>query len=296
MLGFLAFSVALWLALDARAHRGRARAARIAGVLAALALGAFSVASFALWTKVIARLLLPAGLVFCALWVATIIALHTGRRRMAAAAGAALLLQVVAGNAWLGETLLARLEAPYIAAVPDPMQEGPFDAVFVLGGGTTIDDTGRVYLSRAGDRLVLGARLWHAGRTPTLVTSGGSPPGSGQPRNAAAETTLMWTQLGVPEEAIVQLPEPWNTSRELAAYRELIDERGWERVGIISSAWHLRRVEVHMTRQGIEATLLPADVRGAPFWNGFDSFVPVGPGFDVVHRGCWEYLGALVGR
>lgn len=296
MLGFLSFSAALWLLLAARRTAGRARWLRFAGAALVFALGLTTVPGVALWSKVVARLVLPAGLVFCALWVATLVLAHERRALAATGCGALLLLHAIAGNAWLGELLLQRLERPYTEAVPDPLSEGPFDAVFVLGGGTTIDASGRVFLSRSGDRVTLGARLYHAGRTSTLVASGSTPPGATIPRDAAAETAGHWRELGVTDDAILQISSPWNTSGEVREYAALIEERGWDNVAIVTSAWHLRRVEAHMERHQLSATLLPADVRGNPEWRGFETVVPVGAGFELMHRACWEYLGAFVGR
>jgi uncharacterized SAM-binding protein YcdF (DUF218 family) len=300
MLSFALFSLAAWwllTAIDARRsaeHRRRALAALAAAAVATIVGAAAASPSLALDAKILGRLAMPAGLVFLALWLTTIVHAHQRALRPALASALTLLAYMAAGNVWLGASLVAPLEAPYVHA--NPLDEPPFDAVFVLGGGTSIDPQGRVYLTRAGDRLALGARLYHTGRTPLLVASGSSPPGTENPRNAAAESALVWTQLGVDPDAILTLPGPTNTSEELRAYADLIRERGWTRVGLVSSAWHLPRVMRNAQRVGLDVTPLAADRRGIATWSGFESLVPTGSGFDLVHRAAWERVGVLVGR
>ena len=300
MLAFALFSLAGWALLTALAaarrpaHRTRALAALAVGALTASLAAAMASPSLALDAKIVGRLAMPAGLVFLALWATTIAHAHRRASLAATASGVTLLLYMAAGNVWLGAALVAPLEAPFVQT--DPLLESPFDAIFVLGGGTSIDPQGRVYLTRAGDRVALGARLFHAGRTPILVASGSSPPGTEHPRDAATESARIWSQLGVPPDAIIKLPAPTNTSEELRAYAALASERGWHRVGLVSSAWHLPRVMRNAERVGLEATPLAADRRGIATWSGFETLIPTGAGFDLVHRGVWERLGVAVGR
>jgi uncharacterized SAM-binding protein YcdF (DUF218 family) len=300
MLAFALFSLAGWALLTALAaarspaQRARALAALGVGAGAALLAALTASPSLALDAKIVGRLAMPAGLVFLALWATALVHAHRRAPLAAAASGLTLLLYMAAGNVWLGAALVAPLEAPYVQT--DPLNAAPFDAVFVLGGGTSIDPQGRVYLTRAGDRVALGARLYHAGRTPILVASGSSPPGTEHPRDAATESAEMWVGLGVPSDAIVKLPAPTNTSEELRAYAALATERGWQRVGLVSSAWHLPRVMRNAERVGLDATPLAADRRGIATWAGFETLVPTGAGFDLVHRGVWERLGVAVGR
>ena len=98
------------------------------------------------------------------------------------------------------------------------------------------------------------------------------------------------------DEAILTLSQPRNTREEVAAYRELVERRGWQRVGLITSGFHLRRAMRLADAAGLEVVALPAESRGPPAWEGLMSVIPSGAGFYRVHRASWEVLGAAVGR
>jgi len=195
----------------------------------------------------------------------------------------------------VGDWLLAQIEAPYREI--DPLQGPTLDAVVVLGGGTASVD-GRPRLDLAGDRVLLGAQLHRIGRTKRLVTTGSSIPALGPPRDLTDETAAIWRSLGVPEDAIVRLPEPKNTRQELDAVKAWVEtSTSVQTIGLVTSAWHLGRALAQAERVGLEVQPLPADVRGGsePGRN-LQDYIPAGPGFEQVHRATWELLGRAVGR
>ena len=170
------------------------------------------------------------------------------------------LLLAVLGNPWTGMLLMAWLEREMRPI--DPLAQGPFDAVIVLGGGTVTAPNGQAELLGAADRVAIGARLFLAGRTPWLVTSGSAnrelyP----QQRSPAENTTQIWTDLGVPAERIVQIPG-LDTEGEMIALAKLAQERGWHKLGVVTSAWHLPRALNLAKRHGVDVAPLPADFRG----------------------------------
>jgi uncharacterized SAM-binding protein YcdF (DUF218 family) len=244
--------------------------------------------------KFVGACLMPAGLVWLGLLAFSRVLAQRVGRPFAGAALALWLLYTVAGNAWFGSAVLARLQRGYSAL--DPFDQGQFDAVLVLGGGVDARDDGKPMLTAAGDRVVLAVRLFRAGKTPKLVTSGPylSLPGGGATSTAAA-TAALWRQLGVPEESIVLLEGPRTTTDEVLALKTAARERGWRRVGMLSSAWHLRRAMGLCRRYGVEVTPLPSDAVRLPQvrlrW-----LVPQDIGFFQVQAACWELLGALAGR
>jgi uncharacterized SAM-binding protein YcdF (DUF218 family) len=244
--------------------------------------------------KFVGACLMPAGLVWLGLLAfARVLAERVGRH-FAGAALALWLLYTLAGNAWFGSAALMWLQRGYVGL--DPFGQGQFDAVLVLGGGVDVAGDGRPMLTAAGDRVVLAVRLFRAGKTPLLVTSGPYVPlpGGGATSTAAA-TAAIWRQLGVPDENIALLEGPRTTSDEVLALKKAVPERGWRRVGVLTSAWHLRRAMRLCRRSGIEVTPLAADAVRLPQvrlrW-----LVPQDIGFFQVQAACWELLGALAGR
>jgi uncharacterized SAM-binding protein YcdF (DUF218 family) len=245
--------------------------------------------------KALAFLLMPAGLAWLMLIAVTVVAWIRAGRLLGLLASGALALFTMAGNAWVGDWLIGTLEQQ----IPALDLEGfaPCDAVFVLGGGTEVSDANGPQLSNGGDRIALAARLWHAGKAKRLVASGSSIGAMETERDLAAETAALWRGLGVAPEAIIQIPPGRvNTTQEIAAYATLIRERGWTRVGLISSAWHLPRALRLCRAQNLDLIPVGADRRGrfrswSPIW-----LIPQNHGFERVQHACWEYLGMISGR
>lgn len=242
-------------------------------------------------SKSIARMLLPLGLLWLSLVVVTLLRLI--KKQRAAAALLLLLTVTLLGSEPLGQQLMEALEAPYQS---DPFGEEALDAVVVLGGGAQEAPHAHHELGPSGDRIFLGARLWHAGKTPLLVTTGTPIEGFQRPFDSLAATTTMWREVGVPAAAIVQVTGTRTTSEEAAAVAKLARERGWQRIGLVTSAWHLRRAERLFASRGVSVVPLAADHRGAPTWDGIYSLIPVGNGAYLQQKAAWEWLGAAVGR
>jgi uncharacterized SAM-binding protein YcdF (DUF218 family) len=245
--------------------------------------------------KTLGLLAMPVGLLWLFLLASAGFCLLRKQRLAAALFLVAALSYALAGNVYLGSALMARLESgiPPVAAA----SAAPFDAVCVLGGGTEGDGLGGAEASQAGDRIVLAARLWHAGKARLLVTSGMSRDSLGSVRNLGEETRTLWRGLGVPDAAILVVAEPcWNTRDEILADRRLQLQHGWKRVGLLSSAWHLPRALALARKAGLTATPLGADWDGRPHPFQLQLLVPQAEGFRKVQRACWEFLGRRLGR
>lgn len=301
MLSTLLFGAALVLALVAAALHERSgrwrRPLRPLLYLLAPAAAAASLASAPSWAiveKLLTAVAVPAGALWVAVFVLAWWLLLRGRRRQAAVALVAWAAFSIAGNVWIGQAMLAWLEAGYASAPPGVR----FDAVLVLGGGSDVTPWGSPQLGTAGDRLRVGAELFAGGRTPVLVSSGSSIAELTQQeeRDVARETAALWRQMGVPAGAIVQVPGPKNTSEEIAALAGLVRSRGWRQVGLVTSASHLRRAMRLAERHGLRATPIAADVRGQLQPASIVALVPSGSGFHSVQVASKEMAAALIGR
>lgn len=264
------------------------------GPLLAFVIAAFLLPGGMVLQKVLGHLIMPAGLLWFGWLTLTLIAWHRGQRGTTAAMLGLWCLSSVLGSDYVGASWLRWLQKDYVDI--NPMEQAPFEAIFVLGGGTETTDVGLPQLTHFGDRVALGARMYHRGLTPILVASGRSIHGIGPRRDLARETRDIWMQLEVPQEAIITISEPRNTSEEVRAYSEMIGERGWSRVGLITSAWHLRRALRNCEDLGIEMHPLPAGQCSRPTWQGMMSVIPYGRGLYSVHLAAWETVGYLVGR
>lgn len=288
LLGVAALALAWWAAAP-EAPRWRWAAPVVAVAAAVLTSGSFIIVE-----KTIGRLIMPTG----ALWALGYLVVLVSRRRGAKTSArwglAFWLTLTVVGNHWLGGVLLGWLESDYITVKPSKM-----DAVWVLGGGTAESPAGGVQLGPSGDRVARAARLYHAGHTPLLVASGTAIAGLDQPepRDLTEETATLWKQMGIPEAAIVQIRGSHNTRTEMQDLAREAPARGWQKVGLVTSGWHLRRAMAHAPSvQGVEIIPLGADWRGGPPTFSLAGLVPDGHGFYAVRLAAWELVGAAVGR
>ena len=245
--------------------------------------------------KLIALLAMPAGFLWLLLLLASLFCFCKKRKPFGSFLLAMALLYACAGNVHLGTALMARLES----SIPqvDPATTDPFEAVFVLGGGSEEDPSGRPELSPSGDRIYLAARLWHLGKARLLVASGTSRDSHRGLRNGGEETRALWRGLGIPDSAILVVQEPcWITQDEIAAYRRLQERHGWKRMALVSSASHLPRAMALARRAGLAVVPLGADWRGRSRAFQLMDLAPHADGFRDVQRACWEFLGRWVGR
>ena len=298
MISLIATTVAIWLvwivfARSAAATKGR----RWRNALVAVAAVVIAVAAWPggmVLRKTLVQLAMPCGVVWLLLAGLALAAWHARHRRLAASIAAAWVLFSLAGNAWVAGAMFAWLEGEYAPIVP--LEKGPFEAVVVLGGGTSTAPNREPQLSAGGDRVRLGAALYLAGRAPHLICTGTRIAGvSRNPNDPAEEVARLWQQLGVPRERITQLPGR-TTSEEMIALRRFLEQRNWRRVGLVTSAAHMRRALRLAHREGLRLDPLPADFVTQPSaFNGL-SIIPDGATLLRTHLGCKEILAGWLGQ
>ena len=245
--------------------------------------------------KYFGRLAMPLGLVWLALLFLALHQLMRGSRRLGLVVLGLFAALWLACNTLVGSWLIYALERDYHG--PLPLDE-PYDAVMVLGGGTTSTPAGPK-LTFSGDRVATAARLYHAGKTTRVICSGyaiAALSSDGQGRSLGDESRVILNELGIDAGAIDVLDDPRNTSEEIAALAALIEARGYGRVGLVTSAWHMRRAMRHAARHELALTPLVADFRGGRRGPNILDLLPNGNGAFLVRSGAWELLGMAVGR
>jgi uncharacterized SAM-binding protein YcdF (DUF218 family) len=250
---------------------------------------------FVFLSKLLSPLVYPLGLALL-LWVAGAILRRTGRERAgnrSLVAGAAVVL--LASQPLVGATLLGSLESHAPAAPAASYPE--VDAVVVLGGITASPKGPRleVEVNEGFDRLLHGQRLLQAGRAPVLLLAGGGIrylTGTSLPE--AERMARLAAQMGLPRERLLLETRSRNTYENGLYAAQLLRERGWSRILLVTSASHMRRAEGVFRKQGLEVIAAPTD---------FDivsrPFVPMRLMPDVTAlqqttRATKEYVGLFV--
>ena len=176
------------------------------------------------------------------------------------------------------------------------------DAVVLLGGYAVRNELGTPQVSTDGQRLVTTARLWHSGKTKTIICTGSAHLGDNHPSILGRE---LLTSLGVPEGVIFEVPGE-NTNQEMQSLRAFFAKppRDWsqivgsggDRIALVTSAYHLSRALRLAQTQDLEFIPIPCGFSGAEgHWTPQLLIPNVGAGKRMANV-CKSYLAYLVGR
>lgn len=147
------------------------------------------------------------------------------------------------------------------------------DAIVVLGGGVGATREGMPYPEcySAADRAVMAARLYHAGKAPLIIPTGGGAP--------MAEKPLL-EAMGVPARAILCEKAARDTAENASKTFALLRARGCKKALVVTSAWHLPRAMMLFKAPDLtfipvgcdyEATLAALEAPTAPMWQKLPS-------------------------
>ncbi len=149
-------------------------------------------------------------------------------------------------------------------------------AAYLAALGYIVRNMDRSTLQQADVALVLGSRVYQGGQLNPclvkrveegvevvrqgwarwLVLSGGVDPEDG-----AIEAEAMSSiagRLGLPSEQIVLEPKARSTYQNLRFTQQLMEQRGWKTVVIVSEPFHLPRAALMARRLGLEFALAPS--------------------------------------
>ncbi len=233
--------------------------------------------------KLLPVFLLPVG--FCSLlilWGAI------RKRRRWIGLGVGLLL--VASLPATAEVLLGVLESRFSHL--DPAEAPEVDAIVVLSG--MLRDTPREWarpeIAESADRFAAGLALWRAGRAKTLVFTRGQMPWDRERLPEGEQLARLAMAHGVSAGQIVLTGVVGDTAGEAAEVARLARERGWKRVVLVTSAFHLPRAALLFRRAGVEFTAFPCDHRAAGRLTVV-KFLPSANGLKETETALREFYG-----
>ncbi|MDG4550522.1 MAG: YdcF family protein [Candidatus Contendobacter sp.] len=250
-----------------------------------------------LLTKVLSQLAYPLSTALL-LAVGAGVLLWRGRRRsggwlLALALGWLWLWSTPAFSDWVRATLEQRHPPVLLAQLPAA------DAIVVLGGVTEAaapplrPDPN---LSAAIDRIWYAARLYRAGKAPSVLVSGGNLPWSdGAPESSVmAELLEEW---GVPAAAIVQESASRTTRENRDRSLPILRARGVRRILLVTSALHMPRALALFQATELEVMPAPTDFETRFPGNAHPlRWLPDAQALADGSRAFKEYLGRWVDR
>jgi len=175
-------------------------------------------------------------------------------------------------------------------------------AIVVLGG--TIHMPSGVHHASAiidsSDRLLMALRLYHAGKAPRVVLSGGNNPVFTEKVPEQSEAEVMRSLLeewGIPDSAIQVEGGSINTHENALFSYRLLAGHGVRRIILVTSAMHMPRAAAAFRRAAFDVVAAPADFQsgwGEP--GPIFRWIPDAGALIGSSRAIHEWLGLWVYR
>lgn len=209
------------------------------------------------WNKLLPIFVLPLG------WVMLLAAYGIVRKRRRPLI-AALVVLYVSCMPLVGGALFRSLESRY-PALPLAAVE-PADAIVPLGGifGPASLPGRLPNVGEAGERLEAGIELWQRKKAPWLVFTGGRTPWAIQHEVEGAAAARAAVARGIPADKVLVTREVGNTADEAKAIADLMSERGWKKIILVTSAWHMPRTARLFRKAGVDFVPFPVDYQATP--------------------------------
>lgn len=192
--------------------------------------------------------------------------------------------------------LMRSLESSYpsIASSQAPAAE----AIVVLGGSIWGAQPPRLEPEEAsGSRLVPAARLYRHKKAPFIVVSSGSPAffPDGTEGVEANDMRDFLVDAGVPDRAIVREGRSRNTDENARYTAEVLRQRGWKKILLVTSAFHLPRAVAIFKKYGVTDVIpFPTEKRMTEGPFRFSYLVPELAALQTSTAAIKEYVGRWV--
>ena len=254
------------------------------------------VAGQPMFEKSLKALIAPVGIVWMLLFLVTWFSLLCRRGGIAFISITAWLVLTIGGNSFTVSLLSRSLQAEYESFRLD---EAPtVQVLLVLGGGTSTTPSGMPQGNRAGDRVLVTAQMAVAEKAETIVCSGTSGLGQVEGDLTAGDgMQQLLTQLGIPAERI-QTIGGRNTFEEFQEFARWIADNNHQTVsiGIVTSAWHMKRAIRLAESVGLQAVAIPADFAGGNPRATPHLLIPGASNLQLCEAFLFEYLARQIGR
>jgi uncharacterized SAM-binding protein YcdF (DUF218 family) len=125
------------------------------------------------------------------------------------------------------------------------------DAIVVLGSAQYNGVPSSIFEARLEHAIV----LYEDGVAPVIVTVGGKATGDEFTEAEAGRDYL--ANAGIPDDALLAVPEGVDTLESMRVVSDAFDERGWDSAVLVTDPWHAMRAERMAQDAGIEAESSP---------------------------------------
>jgi uncharacterized SAM-binding protein YcdF (DUF218 family) len=145
-------------------------------------------------------------------------------------------------------------------------------------------------MNSASDRIWHAARLYHAGKAPKILLSGGQALPNSAGDDASAMAGLL-KDFGVPVEALILEKQSRTTSENARETTIILNKLGIRRVLLVTSALHMPRALLSFANRGFEVIPATTDVEVFPHPLDITDWLPEADALDGSSRAIHEILG-----
>lgn len=257
---------------------------------------------FVILSKFLPLFFYPLGFA-CSLLILSIL-FHNKRRISIPLILASVIILWISSTDWVAGKIARSLEWQYLPPVEIPHEE----VMVVLGGGTDAGAYPRmgVEINGAGDRIFFAGKLFKDGKADYILLSGGEINWmSGNGSTPAEEMAVILEELGIPRDKMWLEEQSQNTYENALFSEKILNEKGIQRILLVTSAMHMPRAAGLFKKQGIEVIPIPVDysVTQAELnpeqqdWRGkILGFLPSSGNLSTTTNAMKEYIGMLIYR
>ncbi len=169
------------------------------------------------------------------------------------------------------------------------------DAIVVLSGILSIIETpsGLFYEWGDADRFFAGLDLISAEKASAIIFTGGI---SIWQKNSESEGFLLAKvarQFGISNSQIIVTKNVFNTKEEAQAVREILNQKGINKIVLVTSAFHMARASQLFAREGIEIEAYPVDYKSKDGPITLIDFLPSAQALALFQQSLNEMIGRI---
>lgn len=248
--------------------------------------------------KTLLHLIQPLSLIWLLLGLWVLLQVWHRRWRELLLPGAAWIILTLMTCTPAASVLMARLEGTYPPVVLDTLPEA--DAILCLGGGAepSLVEPSGLHLKSAADRLGTALVLLARKKAPVLVLAGGGYEEAGVMHSESDQVLGALRQAGLGTEAMMSLGVCADTRDEALKTAALMKEKGWTRVLLVTSAYHMPRSVGTFEKAGVSVLPVPCNYVSSVHRIGDLRWLhlPHSDAFTVFGAWFHEFVGVLVYR
>jgi len=215
--------------------------------------------------------------------------------------GTALLVLLIASNAWISSQLVQSLEWQHLPEGELPQAE----AIILLGGSTQapIPPRQTVEMTEAGDRVLYAAHLYQQEKAPLIIATGGQISWLGKEQPEASNMKQLLVKMGIPASDVIEETQARNTHDNAVYTKQILEENDIKKSLLVTSASHMPRSMLTFQKQNIDVIAAPTDFTiTQQHWEQLQAtpqsivinFLPTVEHLDNTTKALKEYIGMVV--